>query len=285
MAREGLGGPRLLSSAVAGTGYENRVDACRDLHTGDELVASREPDNEYDPNAVRLDAPSGTDVGYVPRSVAGVLAEAIDAGWTIHVIVSEDSTWNELIASYDVPVFIFTYPEEREADYEPVVSSCASRLKGDGNPDGLSVRGYCADELGRITEDGVHIHFTSKKCCLFSHRSPIAASGQAETLEHVKDYGSVYRDPDGTIRHRLHTWDEGERCLRRCPECGALFLVQFSEYHGLEDDDYYTDWFQVDDEATAELINATWDGFALEFRYDGLSLLKTNGRYAYRNND
>jgi hypothetical protein len=46
-------------------------------------------------------------------------------------------------------------------------------------------------------------------------------------------------------------------------ELRGLFLVQFSEYHGPEDD-YYTDWFQVDDEASAELINATWNGFTIE---------------------
>lgn len=42
----------------------------------------------------------------------------------------------------------------------------------------------------------------------------------------------------------LHTWDDGERILFRCKECGGYFLYQTSEYHG-RDDSYYHDFFPV----------------------------------------
>lgn len=127
------------------------------------------------------------------------------------------------------------------------------------------------------------IHFTGTKCCLFDY-GDAAQAAQNMSLEKVEDCGRAYMNADGTVRHWLFTWDDGRRTLQRCTRCGALFLVQHSEFHssGEDDDDYYTDWFQVDDEAAAELINATWDGFALESRYDGPGISKTNGRYAFR---
>jgi hypothetical protein len=129
---------------------------------------------------------------------------------------------------------------------------------------------------------GGSIHFTGKKCCLFDH----ADAGEVIRggfLEKVKNYGDAYLNRDGSVRHYLFTWDDGGRMLQRCTKCGALFLVQFSEYHGPEDC-YYSDWFQVDDEATAELINATWNGFVIESAYDAPAIFGSGGAYHFRNN-
>jgi hypothetical protein len=130
------------------------------------------------------------------------------------------------------------------------------------------------------------IHFTGKRCHLFDYADAKEAASNM-SMERIKEYGKVYLNADGSIRHWLYTWDNGWRVLQRCQECGALFLVQFSEFHdyvqGHDNDSYYTDWFQVDDESSAELINATWDGFAIESRYDGPAIFETDGAYAFRN--
>ena len=61
----------------------------------------------------------------------------------------------------------------------------------------------------------------------------------------------------------LHTWDDGERILFRCKECGGYFLYQTSEYHG-RDDSYYHDFFPVTGPEEAESLNRRWNGWQIE---------------------
>lgn len=125
------------------------------------------------------------------------------------------------------------------------------------------------------------IVFTGAPCCIFDGPA-IPEAIREWPRENLRDYGGACRNPDGTVRHFLHTWDEGKRMLQRCTRCGALFLFQKSEYHAYKDD-YYSDWFQVDNEATAELINATLDGFAIEREYRAPAVFVTNGTVSFRN--
>ncbi len=48
----------------------------------------REPDNPYDPNAVRV-VLSGEHIGYVPKSVAEHLAPAMDGGERVRIVNTE----------------------------------------------------------------------------------------------------------------------------------------------------------------------------------------------------
>jgi len=59
-------------------------------------------------------------------------------------------------------------------------------------------------------------------------------------------------------------------------------LYQWSEYHS-RDDGHYSDWFQVDDEATVEPINATWDGFQIERSYHAPAILASKGTCRLQN--
>ena len=52
---------------------------------GESLSLTREPENEFDPNAIKVEA-DGNYVGYIPRGIAKDLASRIDAGF--HFIVS-----------------------------------------------------------------------------------------------------------------------------------------------------------------------------------------------------
>ena len=94
-----------------------------------------------------------------------------------------------------------------------------------------------------------------KICCMFKE----GAEFHRRNLQLVKYYGSECNG------HDLYTWDEGDRTLFRCKECGAYVLEQYSEIH--MPDAVYTDYFPVRDEAHAEEINEKYDGWAIERRY------------------
>lgn len=93
--------------------------------------------------------------------------------------------------------------------------------------------------------------------------------------EFVESYG------DFAYGHWLHTWDDGKRILGRCKSCGAYILCQRSEFHGMEDDDCYTDYFPVADAAEADALNRSCDGFEIERTFSRRHLLKTNHRFAW----
>lgn len=70
---------------VAGVTFEGRQDAIKsakraevlDMHARFKL--RREPDNEYDHNAVAVDA-DGAPIGFLPRDIAAQVAPVMDAG-------------------------------------------------------------------------------------------------------------------------------------------------------------------------------------------------------------
>ena len=96
-------------------------------------------------------------------------------------------------------------------------------------------------------------------------------------LTMICDYG------DKCNGHYLHTWDDGKRLLCRCDACGGLVLVQESEYHGDECDDYYTDYFPVASPQQAELLNEEYGGFQLEQEWKDKAVFSTNGHISGRN--
>ncbi len=50
------------------------------VNIGDHLVFEREPDNEYDPNAIRISSTSGEFLGYVPRYYSEAVSTRLLAG-------------------------------------------------------------------------------------------------------------------------------------------------------------------------------------------------------------
>lgn len=82
-------------------------------------------------------------------------------------------------------------------------------------------------------------------------------------FEFIMGYGDKFINEDGSIKHYLHTWDDGERRLIRCKKCGAYFIRQDSEFHGFDDSDYM-DWFQVESPNDAEKLNEMYNGWELE---------------------
>ena len=95
-----------------------------------------------------------------------------------------------------------------------------------------------------------------------------------EQRKHLKKLEVVERYGDVCNGHCLHTWDDGYRILKRCPECDALVLYQYSEIHHIcGDDDYYRDYFSVASREEALELNEKYDGFQIEMDYKGKRIL------------
>jgi hypothetical protein len=89
LAQEKQGRVQMLvqNSPLAGFRHGEAADAWPDLRNGDELTLVREPDNAFDPNAVRVEW-RGRKLGYVPRRDNAALAWALDRGETLRARVS-----------------------------------------------------------------------------------------------------------------------------------------------------------------------------------------------------
>ena len=109
------------------------------------------------------------------------------------------------------------------------------------------------DRLDRRVEEG-------KPCIAFSMDDAEKAY-QHMDREQVKDYGS------SCGKNILHTWDDGSRVLMRCKNCGGYILLQMSEFHGMEDDAYYADYFPVSGPKEAQMINEQYDGDTIEEKF------------------
>ena len=123
-----------------------------------------------------------------------------------------------------------------------------------------------------------------KQCCVFSYTDAKTAGSHISPLEIIENYGDAFYNPDGTVKHFLHTWDDGERYLARCKKCGALFLVQDSEFHSMSEnseDTYYTDYFQVSSREEAIAYNEKYNGFDIEKYYPGNYLLNINSDWIW----
>ena len=68
-----------------GTSRQAIVRCCRE---GESLLLQREPNNQFDANAVRVLRQNGEQLGYLPAHVVGTgIASDLDGGRTFHVIV------------------------------------------------------------------------------------------------------------------------------------------------------------------------------------------------------
>ena len=78
-----------IQTRVAGVSFENRDGSLRQTYVrqvskGDALVLRREPENPFDPHAMAVDWADADgrphQLGYVPRSLAALLAPLVDGG-------------------------------------------------------------------------------------------------------------------------------------------------------------------------------------------------------------
>jgi len=85
--------------SVAGVSYNNDDGSSRQriisqCRPGETLMLIREPDNNFDPGAIKVTRRNGQQIGYVPAHIArngdsGGLAHEIDAGVTLRCRIAE----------------------------------------------------------------------------------------------------------------------------------------------------------------------------------------------------
>lgn len=80
----------LFDTYVAGTSHiEGMEELEPHLQTGDRLDFFREPDNQYDAQAIVIKTADGVKIGYVPRQDNVIFARLMDAGKLLFGRVSE----------------------------------------------------------------------------------------------------------------------------------------------------------------------------------------------------
>ncbi len=113
-------------------------------------------------------------------------------------------------------------------------------------------------------------------CIVFDIQNPNEAYNHMD-LAPIIQYGK------SAYNHPLHVWDDGERYLCKCKNCGGYVLVQESEYHGIDDDDYYIDYIKVENPEEADEINKKYSGSTLEIESGIKYLAKTGNSLVWRN--
>lgn len=66
--------------SAVGVTFDNRQKFIEQLVLGQYLVLKREPQNLYDPNAIKIMTAKGDSLGYIPKEKAYVLAPVLDSG-------------------------------------------------------------------------------------------------------------------------------------------------------------------------------------------------------------
>ena len=80
----------LFDSHVAGTSHIDNIESIGEqLKDGDRLVFYREPDNETDPQAIRIETLNKEKIGYVPRQDNIIFSRLMDAGKVLFAKVVE----------------------------------------------------------------------------------------------------------------------------------------------------------------------------------------------------
>lgn len=83
----------LFDTYVAGTSHVEGIDAIAgQLQEGDRLVFYREPENEYDSQAIRIETLRQEKIGYVPRLDNVIFSRLMDAGKVLFAKVIEKET-------------------------------------------------------------------------------------------------------------------------------------------------------------------------------------------------
>jgi single-stranded-DNA-specific exonuclease len=85
----GIADAESFHTKLAGVSFEGRQEAVARLAAGSVLRLVRQPDNEFDPNAVALFDVSGEQVGFFNRRLAAALAPELDHGATYDITVTD----------------------------------------------------------------------------------------------------------------------------------------------------------------------------------------------------
>ncbi len=97
----------LQASPLAGFQYHSAKQVWDELREGDALTLVREPDNAYDPRAVKV-LWHGTMLGYVPRRDNEAVARLLDRGTVLEAritrLVKTRNPWQRILFEVYVPL-------------------------------------------------------------------------------------------------------------------------------------------------------------------------------------
>lgn len=80
----------LFDTFVAGTTHIDEIETIgSSINEGDKLVFYREPENHYDPQAIRIETVKNEKIGYVPQQDNIVFSRLMDAGKVLFGKVTE----------------------------------------------------------------------------------------------------------------------------------------------------------------------------------------------------
>lgn len=93
------------SSPLAGFQYHAGKGLWDEMHVGDALTLTREPDNPHDPNAVRVEW-HGHKLGYLPRAENRVVAAEMDRGARVEARIARMTTDRNPWHRIQIEVFV-----------------------------------------------------------------------------------------------------------------------------------------------------------------------------------
>jgi hypothetical protein len=73
---------------IAGVQHHELHEVIEDLAEGDELDLICEPENKFDPNAVRIES-DGTMLGYVPKKFSAEVSAALEIGHDLECCITK----------------------------------------------------------------------------------------------------------------------------------------------------------------------------------------------------
>jgi single-stranded-DNA-specific exonuclease len=118
---EGIADAESFHTKLAGVSFEGRQNVVARLEPGAVLRLVRQPDNEFDPNAIAVFDPVGDQVGFFNKRLASALAPEIDRGAAYGVTVA-DVTGGAEGASLGVNVLV-----ERDGAAEGALADAEAR--------------------------------------------------------------------------------------------------------------------------------------------------------------
>lgn len=87
----------IFATYIAGAGYADYAGRLGDLQFKQELRLVREPDNQYDSRAIRIDDAAGVKIGYVPRDRNMAFGRMLDHGYDLRAQVDKVEAAQNLV--------------------------------------------------------------------------------------------------------------------------------------------------------------------------------------------
>ncbi len=113
---------------VVGVTFENRQAVVAALSDGEKLILVREPDNPYDPNAVRVEKTGEIQIGFLNARLARHFAPLLDRGERYLAYVSQVTGGQD--RNYGVNIIIQKVREEYTEDYRRRLAELREELSG-----------------------------------------------------------------------------------------------------------------------------------------------------------